>query len=32
MSDNKINKTILNFRGYGLLKSEFDYKTLKLKW
>jgi len=28
MSDNKINKTILNFRGYGLLKSEFDYKTL----
>jgi superfamily II DNA or RNA helicase len=27
-SDNNINKTILNFRGYGLLKSEFDYKTL----
>jgi len=28
MEDAKINKTLLNFRGYGLLKSEFDYKTL----
>ena len=28
MSDHKINKTLLNFRGYGLLKSEFDYKLL----
>ena len=28
MEDTKINKTLLNFRGYGLLKSEFDYKTL----
>ena len=28
MEDNKINKTLLNFRGYGLLKSEFDYKII----
>tara|TARA_B100000401_G_scaffold135444_1_gene89760 strand:+ start:985 stop:3573 length:2589 start_codon:yes stop_codon:yes gene_type:complete len=28
MEDTKINKTLLNFRGYGLLKSEFDYKII----
>ena len=28
MCEKNINKTILNIKGYGLLKSEFDYKIL----